>query len=457
MEIVVGVLKSKIKTDNPKLLKALVDLYTFQDQNAFFSPAYKRGYWDGKKRFISKTGIFSTGLLDNILADLKKIECDPKITLKDHPGYIRGFNEVPAKIDGFDYYDFQSNLIHNATYQHRGIIKSPTGSGKTLILAGLLKTIDTNRDNAVILFNAKQLLKQTYDFLENCGFTDLGICFGEGFIPGRIMLCTVQSIEKIIDTHLDSARYLFVDEVHEFANGKTTLAAINSFPKAVYRFGFTATVPSKDIPKNNLIGAFGPVIEAVSTSALVEEGKLTKPVIQLIKIMKETPLDGTYREVYEEAIVENNHRNDIIAKVVDKIRERGECKILIIVQSLKHGRILNELIPDSDYLEGEDSIETRYDTINKFRKRKKSVLIGTKILQTGVNIEEVTHLINARGMKSDIATLQALGRALRRHDSKDKVYIYDFLDNAKYLRAHSLARKKHYYKEGHEVILLNEN
>ena len=35
-------------------------------------------------------------------------------------------------------------------------------------------------------------------------------------------------------------------------------------------------------------------------------------------------------------------------------------------------------------------------------------------------------------MKSEIATLQALGRALRRHDSKEVVYIYDFMDKEKW-------------------------
>ena len=57
-------------------------------------------------------------------------------------------------------------------------------------------------------------------------------------------------------------------------------------------------------------------------------------------------------------------------------------------------------------------------------------------------------------MKSEIATLQALGRALRRHETKDKVFIYDFLDKEKYLKAHSKARKGHYENEGHQVKIL---
>jgi len=57
-------------------------------------------------------------------------------------------------------------------------------------------------------------------------------------------------------------------------------------------------------------------------------------------------------------------------------------------------------------------------------------------------------------MKSEIATLQALGRALRRHHTKDVVYVYDFMDKEKYLREHSVARKRHYEREGHTVNIL---
>jgi superfamily II DNA or RNA helicase len=106
-------------------------------------------------------------------------------------------------------------------------------------------------------------------------------------------------------------------------------------------------------------------------------------------------------------------------------------------------------------LEGCTSISDRYNAISKFRGcEESSIIIGTKILQTGVNIEEITHFINARGLKSEIATLQALGRALRKHESKSVVYVYDFLDKEKYLLQHSKSRKRHYEREGHTVRIL---
>ena len=251
-----------------------------------------------------------------------------------------------------------------------------------------------------------------------------------------------------------------VDECHEFSNGKTTLAAIQSFPKAIYRFGFTATPPSDPIRRYNLEGALGEVLQVVDTANLVEEGKLTKPIIQLIN--REYDASGqdedmSYLDVYDEYIVHNEKRNAIIKEIVNDIREKHEnARILVLTKSLDHGRTLEDLFGEGcQFLEGANSIGERYSSISRFRDaRGPSILIGTKILQTGVNIEEITHFINARGMKSEIATLQALGRALRRHHTKDVVYVYDFMDKEKYLREHSRARKRHYEKEGHTVKIL---
>ena len=241
MKIHVDKLNSRIDTDNPDLLRALYELYSFKIPGSEYSTAYKRRQWDGKTHFISKAGVFRSGLLSRLLVDLEKVKCEPEILYNNDQSSYK-YNK-DFKLPQFDYYDYQQELIELGLENKRGIIKSPTGSGKTLIMAGLIKALTGRK--MVILFNAKQLLTQTYDFLtKTCGMDDIGLCFGEGYIYGDVMLCTVQSIEKILDTHLEEAEVLMVDECHEFANGKTTLAALRAFPEAVYRIGFTATPPS---------------------------------------------------------------------------------------------------------------------------------------------------------------------------------------------------------------------
>ena len=457
MKIQVNPLNSRIITDNPKILDALYRLFSEKTPGYQYSSAYRSRRWDGETHFFSKNGVFKTGLLPRILKDLKKVDCEPEI---EYVPPLPSFPHNNWDLYNFRYYPYQEEFINRALNEKRGIVKSPTGSGKTLIMAGLVKALDGHK--MVILFNAKQLLTQTYEFFtKNCNLDNIGLCCGEGYIYGDTMLCTVQSIGKILDTHLKEAEVLMVDECHEFANGKNTLAAIRAFHHASYRIGFTATPPTYTIPKYNLEGALGPVWETVSTHDLIDSGKLTKPIIQLINRSYTASGEDenlSYPEVYDTYIVNNKDRNNIIKDVVNDIKQKNKrARILILTKSLDHGRTLENLLGSGNvqFLEGANSLGERYQSIARFRGYSdSSVLIGTKILQTGINIEEITHFINARGMKSEIATLQALGRALRRHETKEIVFIYDFLDKEKYLKEHSNARKNHYEKEGHTVTIL---
>jgi superfamily II DNA or RNA helicase len=456
MRIDLGTQKSKIFTDSPELITSLIRLYSFQVPGYQYAISYRRKHWDGSKQFVRQNGVFRTGLLSRILKDLQTIGCTPEIV--DNSKTIEPKDYL---LKGFTYYDYQEDFIESIILKKRGVVKAPTGSGKTLIMAGAIKALSGEGRKMVLLFNAKQLLTQTYAFLtDTCKFDNIGLCFGDGYIYGDIMLCTVQSIDRIMDTHLEETEVLMVDECHEFCNGKITLPAIEAFPNADYRIGFTATPPSDDIGKHSLEGALGPVWDFVSTSDLVDDGTLTKPVINVIdRSYTASGLDDnmTYQEVYEEYIVNNVSRNQTIINITNKILEDNDKpRILILTKSLAHGDYLLEKLGDKcQYIEGANELGDRYKAIDWFiNSDKGTVLIGTKILQTGINIQEVTHLINARGMKSEIATLQALGRALRKHESKSVAYIYDFRDSEKYLRDHSRARISYYKKEGHEVILL---
>jgi superfamily II DNA or RNA helicase len=71
-------------------------------------------------------------------------------------------------------------------------------------------------------------------------------------------------------------------------------------------------------------------------------------------------------------------------------------------------------------------------------------IIGTNVLQTGININEITHMINARGLKGEIPTIQGLGRGVRKADGKMELFFYDFYDEVPYLQDHSEERISHY-------------
>lgn len=451
MKIQVGILNSQIETDNPGLLKALCNVFAFPVPGYEYSQAYKRRHWDGKKYFINKSGVFPTGLLDRVLVELKRIGCNPDVVIKDE---INCTVQDPT-IQDYEFYDYQKKVIEVGLQKKRCLINSPTGSGKTLIMAGLLKALQPRK--TLILFDEKGILNQTYKFLtKNCKFKSIGANSGDGLIYGTIMLSTYQSLDKIIDDYHD-AEVLMVDEVHKFCKGEVTTAAIGSFPNAAYRFGFTATLPDKPIHLYTLEGAFGGVETTRTTQELIGDQKLSKPIIQVLNYSPSGDFSRlSYREIYEQHIVNSIERNNMIANIVSLAKSKStDGRVIILVRNLEHLNNLKKLIPDAHTVEGINDTCERYKAINKFLKSKTtSVLIGTSVLQTGINIQEITHVINARGLKDKIPTIQGLGRGLRRAEGKNVVYYYDFMDNVPYMITHSKARIKHYKTEGHEVKII---
>ena len=123
MKIHVDTLNSRLETDNPDILRALYELYSFKIPGAEYSAAYKRRQWDGKTHFISKSGVFKSGLLSRLLADLKKIDCEPEIINNTWKTLVpEDFSPQDSHIDGFKYYDYQEALIKDGLLINEGLL-----------------------------------------------------------------------------------------------------------------------------------------------------------------------------------------------------------------------------------------------------------------------------------------------------------------------------------------------
>ena len=456
MKIVVGNLTSTLETDNPKIINALKDKYSFAVPGHEYSAAYKRRRWDGKKRYFNSKGKFRTGLLSRILKDLETIGVE-KVDLDNNPEEEEFF--IP-ELGEFEYREYQEKAIYECLRKRRAIIDSPTGSGKTLIMAGCIAALQWgDNPKAVVLFREKGILNQTYEFFKKCGIKNLGYNSGEGYVPGQVMLSTVQSIDKIIDTHLQDTEILMVDEAHQFCKGETTIAAVESFPNASYRLAFTATPPrenAKDINARMVLeGAFGPVYTTRTAEDLIKDGALAKPIIQVVDNTPASSIRSpiSYLEIYDQYVVNCDSRNDKIKEIVTKIyQSNSKAKVLILVKNLQHIENLQSRIENCYTIEGKDDIDSRYDIINKFVKEDNpATIIGTNVMQTGISIDEISHMINARGLSGEVPTLQGLGRGIRKAEGKDKMYFYDFYDRIPYLENHSKQRILHYKRLKFEV------
>jgi superfamily II DNA or RNA helicase len=165
----------------------------------------------------------------------------------------------------------------------------------------------------------------------------------------------------------------------------------------------------------------------------------------------------SYPNVYQEGIVENQERNLMVANIAKKMVESGR-QVLVLVKMIEHGNILERMISGSFFINGSHSGKKREEHLNLMRERKSLITISTSIFDEGVDVRPLDGLIMAGGGKSQTRALQRIGRAIRPYEDKQSGYVkkdafvVDFNDNMKFMKSHSLKRRRIYEIEPKFVI-----
>ena len=252
-------------------------------------------------------------------------------------------------------------------------------------------------------------------------------------------LTDISGAVEEIRTAVKSAEVVFFDECHHVPADTCFRVAMNT-DLARYRYGLSATPYRADRQDMVIEAALGPKVAVFNASYLIERDYLVPPRVEFIHIPgKNIPEDRGYSDVYQSQIINNRKRNGIIARKAKELCGQG-VSVLILVNQIKHGEILNDMIPDSVFVQGSDSAAKRKKALDHLRKKKLLVMIATTLADEGLDVPSLGCVILAGGGKSETKALQRIGRALRPHAGKTEALIFDFFDNAKYLCDHSRRR-----------------
>ena len=141
--------------------------------------------------------------------------------------------------------DYQIEIcekVNEAFEAHRSVMmQMPTGTGKTVVLASLVKQY-LNRDadcSVLIVAHRIELIEQTGAFLSHFGI-DYGVIAGGKWPTAfkRVMVASVQTLSKNLDIDLDPS-LVVIDEAHH-ALAKTYQMLWTAWPEAKF-LGLTAT------------------------------------------------------------------------------------------------------------------------------------------------------------------------------------------------------------------------
>jgi len=390
-----------------------------------------------KRSFVGKTGFFFTGFLPLVEEQFP----DAIISRKEYVYTdIKDVKQLGDKI----LRPYQLDLLNSSLRAMRGVLKAPTGSGKTLVEAAIIASLP--KLNTLVTVHTKSLLHQIRDELSKLLKESIGkIGDGEQIVEG-ITVGMIQTLSKFEKSSLRKQNWelIIVEEVHH-AISKSYQYVLSSID-AQYRFGFSATPKDFEDTKGEylkVIGLLGPILHTVE----YEEVKdiLAIPEVRIIEYEKQHQLQiSNWQSAYRYGIEGNDDRNRAIAMLIKELTG----SILIMVKTIRHGNCLLSQIPHAVFVQGRDEAEVREQVKEKLKKEN-ALVISTPVFGEGVDIPALDVLINAGAGKSKIQTIQWAGRALRRTDKKKVGVIIDFDDRGnRYLENHSLERQEIYRKLG---------
>lgn len=375
---------------------------------------------------------FYTGLLPRVKAWCKS----NNIPLEIEGEELKIAPTAKPFLKGITFREDQLRLIDAACKANRGIIVSATGSGKTLMQLGVISCYPKSR--ALILAHTTSIVAQTFKELKDFGFKDIEM-FGAGNSASkpkaRITVSTMQTWIKLnLEDYMDRYDILLLDEAHHLQQSDSTYSKILSQMLSPIRLGWTATTRTNDEAILISEGLLGPVLDRVTIDEAAELNILARPKLRLIKAKCSPQIMDIrkYQDVYTFGIVENKYRNRQIVEIVEEFFNQ-EMTTLIFVTQIEHGLILVDLLEEQlnckvPFVRGEMPEEQRTAIKNKLITNKIKVVVATTSWREGVDIPNLSTVVLSGGGKSEIQTLQGIGRGLRKTKDKDEVLIIDFLD-----------------------------
>ena len=482
----------------PSILNELVDHFQFFVPGYKFMPAYKNKMWDGRIRlFDSRTRQLYAGLYSYLkeFAAAEGREYEIELLHDAYYGYPDTTQEIDlewmkdihltSKGTIIEPRDYQLDAVLHGLTHKRGMLISPTASGKSLIIYLMLRWYLENNDKKriLIIVPTTSLVEQLYsDFADYSEYDDgfnkemvHNIYAGKSKFAEteRVIISTWQSIYKMPGTWYNQFGCVIGDEAHNF-KAKSLMSILEKMHDCEYRFGTTGTLDGTQTHKLILEGLFGPAYYVTTTKDLMDSGALAQLKINVLLLKyPEDICKVVSKAKYQDEIdfiVQYEKRNKFISNLA--LDQDGNTLVLFQYVE-KHGKPLYNLIKEKAherrkifFVSGATDVDTREQVRHITEKEKNAIIVASMgTFSTGINIRNIHNIIFASPSKSQIRVLQSIGRGLRKSDDGRDTVLFDLADdlhwksNKNYTLNHAAERIKIYTKERfnytlHEVPLL---
>lgn len=440
----------------------LKDRMKFHPANYMFNPKYKNHIWDGYIQLI-KNNEMASGLIPKLCEEAAKVN----VTFEIDSKYMQGLNITKENVELFSkslrLTDDRGNPIELREHQLNGVYKalknkrmtglSATNSGKSAIIYTYIRFLldAVKLKKILLLVPTTTLVEQMYndfydysninkwDVSKNCQKIYSDIKKKDRDYDKKVIISTWQSIHEWDIEFFEKFDAFICDEVH-LAKGDSIQKIASKCINASYRLGVTGSLSESYTDELVIRGAFGSVVKLIDNKGMIDRGYSTPYDVKCLLLRYNENISKAMKKLtYDDEItfiLECKERNKYITKLVKNLQQNT---LVLFEKIQKHGIPLYTLIktalPEKKvlYIDGTIANKQRLKIIEYMKTHNDVVLVASyKTFSTGINLRNLYNLVFASPFKSKIRLLQSLGRMLRKMELKDKVVIYDLVDDMSY-------------------------
>jgi DNA repair protein RadD len=313
----------------------------------------------------------------------------------------------------------------------RIIMVAPTGAGKTVIGAHIIRNKASAARSVLVLAHRREIIGQTSRKLHAAGISH-GI-IQAGFQPRPLELVQVASIQTLWmraihreTMDLPAAGLLWIDEAHH-CPAETYRKIIDAYHDAVL-LGTTATPCRGD--GRGLGGIFEELIETPQVAELIRQGYLVKtrvyaPVDPDLKGVR--TVAGDY---IENQLAERMDTDKLVGDIVTHWHKYGEQRRTVcFAVSVGHSvHIRDEFVKSgvcAEHIDASTPKAERDASLERLASGEIKVVTNCMVLTEGWDMPECGCIILARPTKKMGLYRQMIGRVLRSADSKSDAIVLD--------------------------------
>lgn len=358
----------------------------------------------------------------------------------------------------------QEKAMNELLKYDTGILCAATGFGKTVISAQIISIL---KMNTLIIVNRNNLLEQWKEKLSyflNINKKEIGqIGASKEKLNGKLDVASFQSLYKRedLDEILNKYGLVIVDECHHVAaySFEKVLKAVRS----KYVYGLTATPTRKDGWHKIIYMQCGDIRVRVSNKEIKQNKKMEHIVIVKRTNYKYISTEENEKVKISEILNDmgyNIFRNSLIVEDIKKCILEGRIPI-VLTERVEHLKILKEKLEELKVpvviYKGNMGKKKAKEVKNileeaDINNKPRIILATSSSIGEGFDDSRLDTLFLTMPVSWKGRIVQYVGRLHREHEGKEKVIVYDYLDNMKVLEKMYNRRLKGYKIAGYEIM-----